>query len=180
MEVRNNRGFFGDCLWSGDVDSSKERPCCGWFHYADERECSCACDRAEKDTGACGWQDTYGLAEITHTPLPPPPQPSPDQLQLSPFTGLTGINGTLKEATAFLLRCPCLYSISRWRLLAALSRGLTFFFFFTRRSIVFIYSRRLLCWHIRPVENVVPNQKELEVSQPSVANDNTNSSGHLI
>lgn len=83
----------------------------------------------KRTRGACGWQDTYGLAEITHTPLPPPPQPSPDQLQLSPFTGLTGINGTLKEATAFLLRCPCLYSISRWRLLAALSRGLTFFFF---------------------------------------------------
>ena len=163
MEVRNNRGFFGDCLRSRDVDSSVERPCCGWFHYADECECSCACDRAEKDTGGVRLAGHVWAGRVTHTPPPPPPpppQPSPDQLQLSPFIGLTGINGILKEATAFLLRCPCLYSISRWRLLAALSRGSTlFFFFFTQGSIVFIYSRRLLCWHIHPVENVVPNQK---------------------
>lgn len=34
---------------------------------------------------------------------------------------------------------------------------------FPLESIVFIYSRLLLCWHFHPAENVVPNQKELEV-----------------
>lgn len=45
---------------------------------------------------------------------------------------------------------------------------------FTLGSIVFIYSSLLLCWHFHPAENSVPNQKELEVTEPSTANDNKN------